>query len=158
MFSHDLPTCISDLICRFAYDASLKETRSSLNICLDLLDDLGSHAIINPTCCDYTRSPTWVYTRETMQTMDRYTFHIWALKTEPCINPLYRFFVWFNMRDLFNYPRIHQLIEDLDWRKIRGRLMFPMSRKRFMRVVGTNLSCLLEFSYLLLRLNSHHLA
>ena len=152
----DLPTCISDLVCLFAYDATLAETKTSLDICSSLLEDIGSHVILKSMCSDYTHSPSWVYCRDTMQTYDHYTFHMWTLNTRPAVNPLYNFYVWFSIRDLFAYTHVHQLIDDFDWRKVRGLLPRPMCRTDYIRCVNRSLDYLLAFSHLLFVLDKTH--
>ena len=132
-----LPTCLQDLICAFAWNADLAQTKSALDDVLVIKSYHLQTMILSQICGDYSEAPDYIYSKQAKQcrtVFSRYTVNNYHT------TPLLNFYVWFAHEELINYERVFSLLVDLDWRRIRPMVYesgYP-SRIEFMRFVSEN--------------------
>ena len=107
---------LQNIVCQFAWDATLEETLCSLEYLL-FVNDLNLH----PYCLadgaeDHTNASPYLYDREKRHSCVRFS---WGTRCQD--TPLKTFFVWFSKHHIIAHSRIHQLLFDLDWRTVRHR-------------------------------------
>ena len=111
----DLPYDLANLVCAFAYNATLKETQRSLDVILELNTNYLHPYVKASKVPDYTSvTDGWYYDRVEMRPGLLAPF---CLQVTRSISPFKQFFVWFAFSDLWNIPKISQVIFDMDWRK-----------------------------------------
>ena len=117
----DLPFDLQDVVLEFAYDANLVETRAALDTICEIRDTVGSSYFVKPCTRDYTLMHETFYSRRVHKSVPGARF-----LAEHAMTPLSSFYVWWDMEDLFDFDRISQAIEDIDWRKAKKLLPLHM--------------------------------
>ena len=124
-----LPTVLVDLICRFAYDATLEETKSALHYIL-FMKGLCLHPLcMREYVSDFStvRKP-YIYSRIGRQSIS--FFAPWSATN--CVpSPFYKFFVWFSRSELYDSTKMRIVVDDLDFRCIKNMFdEFPVQKQR----------------------------
>ena len=115
---------LKSIVCEFAWDASLEETRESLKYVL-FVNKLNLHPYCLTTWVeDHTDANGLSYSRLLRHSFTR------SWLTPKCESPLREFFVWFAKSAIFDYARIAHLLSDCDWRTIRPLLKDSGARSR----------------------------
>ena len=110
-----LPRDLANIVCAFAYNATLQETKRSLHIILELKRHYLHPYVKACKVPDYTScSDSWLYDRDDMRPG---LFAPFSHQIGRSTSPFETFFVWFSFCDLWDVPRISQVMYDLDWRK-----------------------------------------
>ena len=122
-----LPADLVDLICRFAYDANIHETRSALEYCL-FIKELRLHpCCLNEGVFDYSGCTDEMYCRTNRESLG-YFAPWFAQQTN---SPLRSFFVWFSQKDIFHIYKMTAAVFDLDFRMVKTLFHdFPIRRSR----------------------------
>ena len=106
---------LTNLVCAFAYNATIKETERSLDVILELKKNYLHPYVKSTKVPDYTNvTDGWYYDRAEMRPGLLAPF---CMDVTRSISPFEHFFVWFAFSDLWNIPKISQVIFDMDWRK-----------------------------------------
>ena len=136
-----LPLDLSNIVCRYAFDATAAQTVKALAYILELKSrDLHPYTI-NEIVCDYVNEDReYLYSRELM---DSSFFAPWR-NTNPQPSPFREFFVWFSRSELWNTRIICSVIDNLDWRvarKLVFDLPFPVVRGRKQALMKWIINC-----------------
>ena len=148
----DLPRDLANIVCAFAYNASLEETKRSLGVILELKKNYLHPYVKANKVCDYTCvTDGWYYDRVEMRPGLLAPF---CMQVKRNISPFEQFFVWFAFSDLWNIPKISQVVFDMDWRKagwIRRETGFR-DRQSFLLWVATTTKGILYCSNMLTKI------
>ena len=148
----DLPRDLANIVCAFAYNASLEETKRSLGVILELKKNYLHPYVKANKVCDYTCvTDGWYYDRVEMRPGLLAPF---CMQVKRNISPFEQFFVWFAFSDLWNIPKISQVVFDMDWRKagwIRRETGFR-DRQSFLLWVATTTKGILYCSTMLTKI------
>jgi hypothetical protein len=127
----DLLPDLWNIVCEFAYNASLNETQSALTQILWLKSEKINSLLLNPVVYDYAEvAQTFYYNRETRTARYYAKYKI----DPPTTTPLQIFFVWFELDDLFNTRVLERLLWDLDYRSVKKHMVdCPITIVRFAR-------------------------
>ena len=125
-----LPLDLSNIVCRYAFDASVEETVRALSYILELKTRSLHPYAVNEVVCNYVDvRESYIYSRELMESS---FFAPWR-NTNPVPSPFRKFFVWFSRSELWNTRNICSILDNLDWRvarKLVHDLPFPVVRGR----------------------------
>ena len=118
MYTKDLPAVLVDLCCKFAFDATRKQTMYSVDTILELKRHDIHPLMLASMVGDYTLCrDVWHYDRETLSAsiMGPYC-PVRRVVPTPFVEV---HSVWFAYGDLFNYFAIQQVLFDIDWRCVK---------------------------------------
>ena len=150
MLSRLIPD-IQNIVCAFAFDATLQETLDSLEY-LTFLDQLDLHpSVYTEFLTDHSVSSPYVYDRDNRECVmrpwpPRYNYFT---RSSRHLSPRESFFVWFARNEMFSYPVMWNVLSDIDWRTVRGRFKNNTTRGRFMEdIEAAPLAGAIEYSCL----------
>ena len=108
-----LPIVLQSLVCEFAYDANLDQTKRALEYILHI-KSLNLHPLVlRDFVHNYNGSKCPLTYSRLHQTAS--FFAPWTCT--PCtVSPLTNFFVWFSRAELFDLDRVSVIVNDLDMR------------------------------------------
>ena len=111
-----LPTDLQDIICRFAYDATLSETKRSLAFIISVkVRDL--HPVVVSEYVNNYTEVTCPFTYDRMRQESSF-FAPWRVLNST-VTPFRHFFVWFARSELWNHYQICAVIDSMDFRSAR---------------------------------------
>ena len=122
----EIPTVLQDMVCKYAFDATWKQTLESLNYILEIKSNN-----IHPVCVadrvrDYTGIDCkYIYSRSIRDSSFFSSFY------GHTITPFREFFVWFARSELWDRTAILRVLDELDWRCTKKYLYdcpFPVNR------------------------------
>ena len=143
-----LPTDLQDLICAFAFDADYTETIHSLRLILQMKEN-APIVLFKSNVLNYTNAARNVYCRQTREINHTNGYNFFHVLANPCISPIYVFFVWFQLSQLIDYNLVFSIIHDLDWRIVRHHIPGKPTRQQFICAVQHGIDGLIFFTNLL---------
>ena len=119
------------IVCSFAYNATLQETKQSLDQILWLKGESINPLLLSDFVYDYSAvAQTYHFNRATRTARYYAKYKCERPKTTPIIN----FFVWYEIEDLFNTHILERVLWDLDYRSVKKHMLdCPVSIIRFAR-------------------------
>ena len=126
-----LPPPIQSLITEFCFRATLTETKKSLAYIRSIAIRQLHPLVVRTYAGEYADCLDTLWYDKKLKLSSIFGAYAPGRRTE--LSPLVEFFVWFSKDELYHYDRIHRLLFDLDWRRIRpmAQIVGHASREAF---------------------------
>ena len=150
-----LPPPLQSLITEFCFRATLEETKESLRYIRSITMRQLHPLVVRTYAGDYSNCLHTKWYDKALKISCVFGLYAPARTIE--ISPLVEFYVWYSKDELYHYDRIHRLLFDLDWRRIRpmAQIVGHASRESFSNWVCSTPDGLEYMSHMIALLDSN---